>query len=168
MNATALIDQYGESHQNPTNKMIHWVCVPAIMFSTLGLLWSIPSAYLNMGAAEPWSAYMNWASVAALLSLIFYFRMSFTVGVGMMVWASVLLWMCHMVEVMVPLALWQVSLAVFLVAWVFQFIGHKIEGKKPSFLQDLFFLLVGPAWLLYAIYGVVGIPFVAVSPPSAR
>ncbi len=168
MKTLAMIEQYGESHRNPTNKLIHWICVPTIMFSTLGLLWSIPSEYFNVGVAEPWSAYMNWASIGVVISLLFYFRMSFTVGVGMMVWASVLLWMCHMVEVIVPFALWKVSLTVFLVAWVFQFIGHKIEGKKPSFLQDIVFLLVGPAWVLSAIYGVVGIPFSTVGPPAAR
>jgi uncharacterized membrane protein YGL010W len=55
--------------------------------------------------------------------------------------------------------LWQVCLALFIVAWIFQFIGHKIEGKKPSFFKDLQFLLIGPAWLLSFIYQKVGIRY---------
>jgi uncharacterized membrane protein YGL010W len=168
MDANELIEQYAESHRNPTNKAIHWVCVPAIMFSTIGLLWAIPHQYMQGGVGEPWSAYLNWGSVAIALSLIFYFRMSFTVGVGMSIWGAVLLWLCHMTEVLVPVALWKVSLAIFAIAWVLQFVGHKIEGKKPSFFQDIFFLLVGPAWLLSAVYSTVGIPFASVSPPAAR
>ena len=69
--AQALIDQYGESHQNPTNKAIHWICVPAIMFSTLGLLWSIPHGYFSAGVAEPWAAYLNWATLGVALAMLF-------------------------------------------------------------------------------------------------
>ena len=38
-----LFAEYGESHQNPTNKKIHWICVPLIFFSIVGLIASIPS-----------------------------------------------------------------------------------------------------------------------------
>jgi uncharacterized membrane protein YGL010W len=168
MNAQSLIDQYGASHRHPTNKLIHWICVPAIMFSTVGLLWAIPHSYFGVGVAEPWGAYLNWASIGVGLSLLFYYQMSFTIGVGMSIVGAVLLWVCHLTDVLVPLALWKVALGVFVVAWIFQFVGHKIEGKKPSFFQDLFFLLVGPAWLLSAIYVRVGIPFASVVPPTAR
>ena len=48
--------------------------------------------------------------------------------------------------------LWKVSLIIFIIAWIGQFIGHKIEGKKPSFFQDIQFLLIGPAWLIGFIY----------------
>jgi len=52
-----------------------------------------------------------------------------------------------------------VSLGIFVIAWIGQFIGHKIEGKKPSFLEDLQFLLIGPAWLLHFIYKKLGIVY---------
>jgi len=48
-------------------------------------------------------------------------------------------------------ALWQVCLVIFIISWTGQFIGHKIEGKKPSFLDDIKFLLIGPIWLLHFI-----------------
>ena len=53
----------------------------------------------------------------------------------------------------------KVAFGIFVIAWIGQFIGHKIEGKKPSFLEDLQFLMVGPAWLLSFIYKKVGIKY---------
>jgi uncharacterized membrane protein YGL010W len=44
------------------------------------------------------------------------------------------------------------SIAIFVVAWIGQFIGHKIEGKKPSFFDDLRFLLIGPLFVLGFLY----------------
>ena len=55
-------------------------------------------------------------------------------------------------------ALWKISLSIFIIAWIGQFIGHKIEGMKPSFLKDIQFLLIGPAWLLSFIYKKLNIP----------
>ena len=62
-------------------------------------------------------------------------------------------------EMMAPWPVWQICLVVFIAAWIGQFIGHKIEGKKPSFLKDIVFLLIGPAWLLSKIYRKVGLKY---------
>jgi uncharacterized membrane protein YGL010W len=51
---------------------------------------------------------------------------------------------------------WKICLVLFVLAWIGQFVGHKIEGKKPSFFQDVVFLLIGPAWLLHFIYKKAG------------
>ena len=53
----ALLSEYGESHQNPANKLVHWVCVPVIMFSLLGSLWAVPVP-MAIGRISPW---LNWA-----------------------------------------------------------------------------------------------------------
>src|SRR5450830_683990 len=82
-----LLTRYAESHRHPANEAIHCICVPAIVWSLLGLL---------------------WAATAAL--------------------------------------------AVLVAAWIGQFIGHKIEGKKPSFFEDLRFLLIGPLFVLSVFY----------------
>ena len=55
--------------------------------------------------------------------------------------------------------LFTISLVLFVVAWIGQFIGHKLEGAKPSFFKDLQFLLIGPAWLLSFIYKKMGIAY---------
>jgi uncharacterized membrane protein YGL010W len=54
---------------------------------------------------------------------------------------------------------WIVYLSVFVITWIFQLIGHKIEGQKPSFLKDLQFLLIGPIWILGFILKKTGIRY---------
>jgi len=155
----ALLDEYGESHQNKTNKVIHWICVPLIFFSTVGLFWSIPLGPLAGLIPSPEGDHLNWASLALGLSLVWYFRLSVPLGVGMIAVSVGMLAACEVVADAVPLELWQTSLIIFVLAWVGQFIGHKIEGKKPSFLKDLQFLLVGPMWLMHFIYKKVGFAY---------
>jgi uncharacterized membrane protein YGL010W len=150
-----LLDKYGESHQNGTNKMIHWVCVPAIMFSLFGLFMAIPFP------AEK-TLVLNWAALFVLGGLIYYLRLSIPMFFGFIVITGLMLWGNYSIFEALgrqsgQLAL--VSLGIFVVAWIGQFIGHKIEGKKPSFLEDVQFLMVGPAWLLHFIYKKVGITY---------
>lgn len=148
-----LLEKYGESHQNHTNKMIHWICVPAIMFSLLGLLYQIPFPLTGKGL------FTNWAAVFLALALVYYLRLSIPMFLGFIVVGGLLLWGIHAVSIASgPNAGW-VMLGIFVVAWIGQFIGHKIEGKKPSFLQDLQFLLIGPAWLLHFIYDQLGVRY---------
>jgi len=141
--AQTLFDAYGASHRHPTNKTIHWICVPLITWSLLGMLW----------AASP---YLACAFMVAALA--FYVWLSWPIALGMTVVA---------IAMLAPLALWQpgsqvalvVSVIVFVAAWIGQFVGHKIEGKKPSFFEDVKFLLVGPAWLLGFVYQRLGIAY---------
>jgi uncharacterized membrane protein YGL010W len=136
--------EYSVSHQNHTNTAIHFLCVPAIMWSTMALLWGV-----KLGAA-PW---LNVAAIVAALAAGYYVALSRSLGLGMV---GVLLGMgglCAWLEAQALAPLWGIGLAVFIVAWVGQFIGHHIEGKKPSFLQDLQFLLIGPLWVLAKLVG---------------
>ncbi len=150
--ATQWFELYGESHQNPRNKTIHWLAIPVIVVVTLGLVQAIPHPF--GGGAE---AALNWASVAVGLSTAFYFRLSWTIGLGMLViGASAVAINAAIAAAGLPLA--TVCITAFVLAWVAQFIGHKIEGKKPSFFQDLQFLLIGPAWLLQFVYQRAGVP----------
>ncbi len=147
-------DKYGESHQNKVNKTIHWICVPAIMFSILGLFYSIP--FLTER-----TLLMNWAAVFLAIALVFYLTKSITMFIGFILVTGLMLYGNHQLFEALdfsPSALAKVSFALFVIAWIGQFIGHKIEGKKPSFLDDLKFLMIGPAWLLHFIYKKVGIP----------
>ena len=151
-------DEYGESHQNPTNKAIHWVCVPVILFSTIGLFWSIPAGFMPDLGGPAWLP-LNWATVLMAVALVFYATLRWTIALGMLLVSLASLWGNHAIAVGVEQPLWLVSFILFFVAWVGQFIGHKIEGKKPSFFQDIQFLLVGPAWLLHFVYKKAGIPY---------
>tara|TARA_B100001250_G_scaffold410345_1_gene436607 strand:+ start:1619 stop:2092 length:474 start_codon:yes stop_codon:yes gene_type:complete len=150
------LDEYGESHQNHINKKIHWLCVPAIMFSIVGLLWSIPHYYMPVLFN---SFKLNWAIIIITLILFYYFRLSKVMGFGMLIIGSLILIGNFFLTKILLIPLWLMSLFIFVIAWIGQFIGHKIEGKKPSFFQDLQFLLIGPAWLLSFIYKKIGLKY---------
>jgi uncharacterized membrane protein YGL010W len=129
-----LLEQYSESHRNPTNELIHFVCVPVIVFSLLGILWSIHPAV---------------AVIASLAAMVYYFRLSRPFAFGMLLMSALML---AVLALMPPMTVLPLSIAIFVVAWIGQFIGHKIEGKKPSFFDDLRFLLIGPLFVLGFLY----------------
>ena len=150
------LDEYGESHQNPINKKIHWVCVPAIMFSLIGLIWSIPHNYMPFLFND---FQLNWAIIILIAILFYYFRLSKMMGFGMLIIGLLILVGNFFLSKVFLTPLWIISLLIFAIAWIGQFIGHKIEGRKPSFFQDLQFLLIGPAWLLSFIYNKIGLKY---------
>jgi uncharacterized membrane protein YGL010W len=138
--ADQLFARYAESHQNPANKAIHWVCVPLITWSVIALIWA-------------------WSPVAACVfigaALTFYVWLSPAIAIGMLGVTAALVYPLTLLGPHVLMT----AIFVFVVAWIGQFIGHKIEGKKPSFFEDIKFLLVGPAWLLSFVYRRFGITY---------
>ena len=141
------LNAYGVSHQNPINKAFHWVCIPIIFITIIGLFASIPSQFLRDFFPENIQPFIHWGTVAIILALLFYIRLSFTMFVAVAVWCVFCLWLITQLQAL-PLPLWATSLILFALAWVGQFYGHYKEGAKPSFFQDLQFLLIGPAWLI--------------------
>lgn len=140
------LNEYSESHGHVINKLLHWLCVPAIIFSLLGLLWPLKiPAPLNSLLPD------NWAITLVLLSLVYYFMLSLRLALGMVILSGVLLLFISWLD-RLPILLWQLCLGVFICAWAGQFIGHLVEGKRPSFFKDFQFLLIGPLWLLAALY----------------
>ena len=122
--------EYGESHRNATNKAIHWICVPLITYTLLGLLWALsPYALL----------------VFSIVALVFYLTLSMLMSLVMLLAVIFMAWSFTLFS---REALVISCVVIFVLAWIGQFIGHKIEGKKPSFFKDIQFLLVGPIWLL--------------------
>ncbi len=152
-------DAYGESHQNHTNKLIHWICVPVIFFSIVGLLASIPAQAIQAPFPAQVQPYVHFGTVVVLLGLLFYLRLSFRMFLGMAMVSTLVLWGVHLLATATDTPLWLICLILFVIAWIGQFYGHKVEGKKPSFLKDVQFLLIGPAWLLGFIYRKLGIPY---------
>lgn len=136
-----LLGQYAESHRNHTNEVIHFICIPAIVFSFLGLLW----------AAHPLAAVL-----ATMASLVYYLTLSVPFAIGMLLMSAPMLWL---LSLMPPSLVLPVSIGIFVVAWIGQFVGHKIEGKKPSFFDDLRFLLIGPVFVLSFLYRRLGISY---------
>lgn len=139
--------EYGESHTDPTNKLLHWICVPLIVLSVMGLVWSLPVP-AAFSEASPW---LNWATIAAALAVLYYVLLSPRLAAGITV-AFVVMFAILDALGELPWPLWATSLTIFVVAWIGQFIGHAIEGKRPSFFKDVQFLLIGPLWLVAALY----------------
>ncbi len=148
------LDAYGASHQNPLNKKIHWVCVPLIFLTIVGLLWSIP-----MPEVLGDYTWMNMATIMLVPVAIFYARLSLPLAVGMTLWCIFCFMMCLLYESLTAIPMWKSCLTVFILAWAIQFYGHKVEGVKPSFFEDIQFLMIGPAWLMSSIYRRLGIPY---------
>lgn len=130
---TEWLDEYSESHQDKTNKAIHWVCVPAILFSIIGIL-------------AHFSALLT--ALIMVLTFVFYARLDLVLAVAMAALLFVMAWLIFILPVGVGF-----YIAIFVLAWIGQFYGHKIEGKKPSFFKDLQFLLIGPVWCMDAYLG---------------
>ena len=149
-----LLLEYGESHQNPTNKLIHWICVPIIFFTIIGLLWEIPKPMVFYSFSFP----VNFGTLALIVALVYYRTLSASLTLGM-VFFSIAVFYGNLYMSKLTTPLWLISTILFIVAWVFQFIGHNIEGKKPSFFKDLQFLLIGPLWLLHFVYKKLNIPY---------
>jgi uncharacterized membrane protein YGL010W len=148
-----LMDQYSSDHQNPTNQRIHVVCVPAIVWSVTAMLWTIPVGgnWFQPGAFSAFAMFLAWS---------YYWRLSPKLAMGLLVCflASVFLnrWIAESYGM--STLLW-LAISVFVVAWIGQFIGHKVEGHRPSFLTDLVFLLIGPLWTLRKLYQRIGIGY---------
>ncbi|MEN8281348.1 DUF962 domain-containing protein [Acinetobacter gerneri] len=124
------LNEYSESHQNKTNKAIHWVCVPAILFSIIGIV-------------AHFSALLT--ALIIVLTLVFYARLDIVLAIAMAALIFVMGWLIYILPASKGL-----YIGIFVIAWIGQFYGHKVEGKKPSFFKDLQFLLIGPVWCMDA------------------
>ncbi|KAF1688552.1 DUF962 domain-containing protein [Pseudoxanthomonas taiwanensis] len=143
-----LFASYSDDHRHPVNQRIHMVCVPAILWSVVALVWCIPVAGTLFRSGV-------WAALAMFVAWAFYNRMSRRLGLGMLAVFFFCGCLCRLIETRLGLPmLLKIAVAVFVVAWIGQFIGHSrwFEGRKPSFLTDLTYLLVGPAWVLAKFY----------------
>lgn len=145
--------KYSADHQNATNQKIHFIAVPTILWTVTALLWCIPVPGTLFGAGA-------WAAFASFAAWMFYYRASRTLGFGMLAVLVVMLGIDRYLQERIGLSmLLKVAIAVFVVAWIAQFVGHKLEGKKPSFLTDLVYLLIGPAWVLAKVMRRFGIAY---------
>jgi len=150
----AWFEEYAQSHQQPANKALHWVCVPLIVISLVGLLWSIPVPQAFMAISPA----LNWGTAFIMAATVYYFILSISLAIGMLPFVMfvvmVVAWMDRL-----DWPLWSLSGAIFVVAWAGQWVGHLIEGRRPSFFKDMQFLMIGPVWLLASIYRRLGIPY---------
>lgn len=150
--------KYEQSHQNNINKIIHFICVPLIFISTIGIL-SYIKLTPSIDAKPNLFPYFNLGELLILVSLIFYLRLSIPIFIGMALFSVLVYLPLRYAILQTNIPVWLICAVTFVLAWLGQLYGHKIEGKKPSFFTDLLFLLVGPAWLLGFLLKKMGIKF---------
>lgn len=155
-----LLAEYAVSHQTKFNKAIHYICVPLIFFSIIGLLACIPfpDAISNL-LPDILQPITHFGAVLILFGLIYYLRLSFTLFFGMLLFSLAVLIGIYQLALMNIAPLWVIMLGIFVLSWIAQFIGHNHEGKKPSFLKDLQFLMIGPAWTMSHLFDALKIKF---------
>lgn len=135
------LDSYSQNHRNPLNRIIHWICVPAILWAVMAALWAIP---VPASIGRPGF----WCGMAIIAAFAFYWRLSRPIGIAMLVVFIVFgLFTEWLFRTIGPSYLLWTAVIVFVIAWIGQFIGHVIECARPSFFTDLAYLLIGPAWL---------------------
>jgi uncharacterized membrane protein YGL010W len=133
-----LLAHYASSHTHPTNELIHFAAIPLIMLSLCGLMFAL----------HPWVAYTFIAA-----SMLYYARLSVVFFVSMLIWSAAIIAIVHSMGSKVLI----VSIIIFVGAWIMQFVGHKVEGKKPSFFEDIQYLWVGPMFVLSKLFIKLGI-----------
>ena len=152
---TEFLDAYRQDHQHPTNQLIHMICVPVIVFSTLGLLWCLQIGQW-LGLPADVAEYVNVATLGGLLAFGFYLKLSVRSALVMTLWFGL--------SVLGILALggagWLLAgicAGLWIAAWALQFYGHEVEGAKPSFADDLVFLLIGPVFVMDKVSRSLGL-----------
>ena len=147
------LGNYSEDHRHPTNRLVHWVCVPLIVWSVIALLWviSVPPGIGRPGL---------WAGAALVFASMYYIKLSMRLAIALVLFFALLMGITHLFYNAIGTSglLWT-AVGVFVLAWIAQFIGHQIEGRRPSFLTDLVYLLVGPMWLMSKIFRRLGISY---------
>ncbi|HET7266618.1 MAG TPA: Mpo1-like protein [Oleiagrimonas sp.] len=146
-------ESYANDHRHPTNRAIHWVCVPVILWCVIALLWLIPvpTTLMHQGA---------WSVLAMFATYLFYHRLSRSMGWAMaLVFVAMGLITHGLYGVLGFHGLLWLAVALFVLAWIGQFVGHVIEGQRPSFLTDLAYLLIGPAWLTGKVMKRIGLSY---------
>ena len=144
---------YAADHRNPTNRAIHWVCVPVIMWAVIAALWTIPPI-------SAWTQPGLWSVVAMIAAYSFYHRLSRNLSYAMalvFVVSGFIAWALY--GALGPRDLLILAIVLFVVAWIGQFVGHAIEGRRPAFFDNIVQLLIGPAWLMGKLMRRVGISY---------
>lgn len=136
------LDGYSRDHQHPIHQLLQWVCVPLLAWSALAMMWAIP-------VPQAWFRPGSWAVLAIVLAFTWYWKYSRRLATALLVVLVIFALSCDwLFQQSDPARLLQLGVAVFMTAVIGQFIGYLIEGRRPSFLSDPTYLLIGPAWLM--------------------
>ena len=137
-----LFADYAAHHRTPGNKFFHRLGIPLIMLTLIGMLTEV---HLFELATVRWDAAMILIAAAAA----YYFLLEWRLAIGMLVVSIVF----YVAGAALPLL---INAVLFVLGWIFQFIGHLVyEKQQPAFFRNLVHLMVGPLWILNDVIHVV-------------
>ena len=142
------LSQYAAYHRDPRNIASHFIGIPLIVVAVSVLLsrpeWSLDGLWISP------------AVIVALASAWFYLRLEVKLGVLMSVLMGLSVWAGHVLAQQSTMVWLSSGLAMFVVGWVIQFVGHHYEGRKPAFVDDVSGLIVGPLFVVAEVAFMLG------------
>jgi len=136
MTKAELFSEYASYHMDPRNRIFHSFGIPLIVLGVMGLL-----SQVHLGP-------LDLALVVAAAVIAYYAVIDFGGALlCLLVFAAL-----YAIAVHLP---WQLNLTAFVAGWVCQLVGHRIEGTKPKFLENLIYLLIGPLYIVEEIFGAL-------------
>lgn len=148
-----LLAAYERDHRNPTNQLLHYIAVPLIYFCVVALLAEIPVPRFLRSIPG------GWATIAAIPVSVYYLRRSVTAWIVMVLFTVLCVAVINLMRAYLPVPVWALALVLLLALTVVQYVGHRIEGKRPSFFADLQFLLIGPVWVFAKLLRPLGVRY---------
>lgn len=136
MTKSELFTEYASYHSERRNRVCHAFGIPLIVLGIMGL-----TALVRIGPVD-------LAIVLAVAALAYYA----SIDLGGAAISLVVFAVLYLVALRIG---WQASLAAFVLGWVFQLVGHRFEGTKPKFLDNLIYLLIGPLYIFEEVFGAV-------------
>ncbi len=148
------LTRYSRYHRHPLSRVIHAVSIPLAVVGVTGLLWSVPVP----GAFGEISPALNWGTAFLLAAVVYYFILSIPLAFGLLPFVLAVTGILGRLDTLTR-PLWQIALAALLIAIVLQALAHLLEGRRPRLLEDLQYLMIGPAWLMAGVFRRLGIPY---------
>jgi uncharacterized membrane protein YGL010W len=139
---------YAAYHQDARNKATHFVGVPIIVLSLF-----IPLSWLRF---ELGGVTLTAAMIFAGVVLIYYFTLDIVLGLGMLVFNAVLIWLAQVIADLGTLQGWIAFAILFIGGWILQLVGHVFEGRKPALADNLFQIFVAPIFLCAELFFALG------------
>jgi len=135
-----LLSQYASYHLDHKNVLTHFIGIPMIVFSIMCLT---ARAGVFISGFE-----ITLALILLISSVIYYLRLDKSLGFLMLLIYAVAYPFAYKIAQLGMSAWLMISIGIFIVGWIFQFVGHFYEKKKPAFVDDLVGLAIGPLFVL--------------------
>ena len=148
------LQQYSRHHADGADQLLHRLMIPLLVTSVVGLLWAIPVP-TTFREATP---VLNWGTIFLMAAIVYYFILSISLAFGALPIIASVVWAVMWLD-RLSYPLWMSSAALLITAWMGLRVSHRSPGLRPSLIGDLQYVMLGPVWLVSALYRRLGIPY---------